>query len=227
MTQQISRPRRERRTQQERSSATTNDLLTAARELFARHGFAAVSTEAVCDRAKVTKGALYHHFKTKKDLFRAVYEREQQRLSMLVAQTYAQYGDPWEGLFQGTRAFLVHSMAPAVQRITLIDAPSALSWEVMREIRADCRRMMRYGLRSALGRDRFSPHEIESLTSLLYGAQIESVMAIAHAEEPDALLQATLEQMRLFFRSLEEMSGTRAADPAPTHPSLLTASPRA
>lgn len=218
MTQQTSSARRERRTQQERSSTTTNDLLSAARELFAHNGYAAVSTEAVCDRANVTKGALYHHFKNKKDLFRGVYEREQQRLSTQVAQTYAQYGDPWEGLFRGARAFLVQSMEPTVQRITLIDAPSALSWEAMRELRADCRRMMRYGLRSALGKHLFSPDEVESLTSFLYGAQCESVLTIAHAEDPDTMLEATLEQLRLFFRSLEGMADARAAAAASAAP---------
>ncbi|MEU2506640.1 TetR/AcrR family transcriptional regulator [Streptomyces sp. NPDC007863] len=206
MTQQAASRRTGQRTQQERSSTTTSQLLTSARRLFARDGYTATSLDAICEAASVTKGAFYHHFKNKEQLFRAVYEREQQALSSSIAQTYSHHDDPWEGLFQGMREFLVGSMEPSAQRITLIDAPGALGWEVMREIRADCRRMMSYGLRQALGREGQARQDVESLTSMVYGAQCEAAMAIAHSDDPDALLQATLRQFRLLFDSIARMS---------------------
>ncbi|MEV6650765.1 helix-turn-helix domain-containing protein [Streptomyces sp. NPDC051219] len=207
MTQRTA-SKRERRTQQERSSATTQQLLTAARKLFSREGYAATSLEAICDEASVTKGAFYHHFRSKEQLFKAVYEREEQGLSSAIAQTYSHYDDAWEGLFQGMREFLVGSMEPSTQRITLIDAPGALGWEVMRDIRADCRRMMFYGLSQALGKGRFPRHEIDSLTSMLHGAQCEAAMAMVHADDPDQLLEATLRQFRYLFQSLAQMPPT-------------------
>lgn len=191
-----------RRTQQERSSATTNHILTSARKLFARDGYTATSLDAICADAEVTKGAFYHHFRNKQQLFRAVYEREQQDLSDAIAQTYSHHKDPWEALFQGMREFLVGSTEPSTQRITLIDAPGALGWEAMREIRTDCRRMMLYGLSQALGKGRLPRHEIESLASMIYGAQCEAAMAMAHADTPDDLLDATLRQIRALFESL-------------------------
>ncbi|WP_424217663.1 TetR/AcrR family transcriptional regulator (plasmid) [Streptomyces sp. BI20] len=202
MTRQAGASRAGRRTQQERSSATTGQLLGTARKLFAQEGYAGTSLDAVCDAAGLTKGAFYHHFKNKQQLFRAVYEREQQDLSDVIAQTYSQYDDPWEALFQGMRQFLVGSMEPSTQRITLIDAPGALGWEAMREIRADCRRMMLYGMSRALGKGRFPRHEVDSLTSMVYGAQCEAAMAMAHAEDPEVLLQATLSQFRGLFEAL-------------------------
>ncbi|MGW6568405.1 TetR/AcrR family transcriptional regulator [Streptomyces sp. NPDC054975] len=206
MTQQTVARRTGRRTQQERSSATTHQLLVSARNLFARDGYSNTSLDAICEASDVTKGAFYHHFKNKEQLFRAVYEREQHDLSSAIAQKYSHYNDPWEALFQGIREFLVGSMEPTTQRITLIDAPGALGWEAMREIRADCRRMMSYGLSRALGKERFQRHEIESLASMIYGAQCEAAMAMAHADDPDELLESTLSQLRLLFESVKRMS---------------------
>ncbi|WP_235882154.1 TetR/AcrR family transcriptional regulator [Streptomyces apricus] len=205
-------PRTMRRTQQERSSTTTHQLLTAARGRFAADGYTATSLDAICADAKVTKGAFYHHFKNKQQLFRAVYEREQQGLSDAIAETYSHYGDPWEALFQGMREFLVGSMEPSTQRITLIDAPGALGWETMRDIRTDCRRMMFYGLSQALGRGRFPRHEIDALTSMLYGAQCEAAMAMAHADDPDVLLEATLRHFRHLFDSIAHLPATPATE---------------
>lgn len=205
MGQRTVSKRSERRTQQERSSATTRQLLTAARGLFAQDGYAATSLDAICEAAGVTKGAFYHHFRNKEQLFRAVYEREQQALSSAITETYSRYTDPWEGLFQGVREFLVGSMEPSTQRITLIDAPGALGWEVMREVRADCRRMMFHGLSQALDKGRFSRQEIDSLTSMLHGAQCEAAMAMAHADDPDQLLEATLRQFRYLCGAIAQM----------------------
>ncbi|MGW7068706.1 TetR/AcrR family transcriptional regulator [Streptomyces sp. NPDC054855] len=205
MTQQTAARRTGRRTQQERSSTTMQQLLVSARKLFAHNGYAATSLDAICDAAEVTKGAFYHHFKNKEQLFRAVYEREQQDLCSAIARRYSHCSDPWEGLFQGMREFLVGSMEPSTQRITLIDAPGALGWEAMREIRADCRRMMFHGLSQALGEERFPRHEVEPLVSIVYGAQCEAAMAMAHADDPEALLETTLRQFRYLFDSIRHL----------------------
>src|SRR3712207_6168462 len=72
-----------RRTQQERSETTTSELLAAARDLFAERGYAATSLGDITAAAAVTKGALYHHFSGKRDVFEAVCRLEQRRLTEL------------------------------------------------------------------------------------------------------------------------------------------------
>ena len=93
-----------RLTQQERTEATTAALLGAARELFAQDGYAATSLDAVVARAGVTKGALYHHFEGKDDLFAAVFARENARLLDAIVTAYGREPDPWDALEAGCRA---------------------------------------------------------------------------------------------------------------------------
>src|ERR671919_1349957 len=82
--------------QAERSDTTRAKLVGAARELFARRGYADVGTEEIVRRAKVTRGALYHHFEDKRDLFRAVHERVEEELVERIAAQIGGIEDPWE-----------------------------------------------------------------------------------------------------------------------------------
>src|SRR5918999_4564612 len=134
------RPMEARGRQEERSEATRARLMAVARELFAKRGYAGVGTEEIVRRAKVTRGALYHHFRDKRDLFRAVHEQHEQELVERIGAAMQGVDDPFEVLVTGTRAFLDACMEPAMIRIALIDAPAVLGWEEWREIGA------RYGL---------------------------------------------------------------------------------
>ncbi len=125
-----------RRTQAERTAATRAVLMTAAQKLFADKGFAEVSTQAIVSAAGVTRGALYHQFADKKDLFAAVYEEVERDLIASVAQQIAeaQPADPLEAMRVGARLFLDGCSAPEVQRIVLIDAPAVLGWDRWRAV---------------------------------------------------------------------------------------------
>src|SRR5215212_184607 len=105
------------RTQAERSESTRGALIDAARRLFADRGYAAVGTEEIVRAAGVTRGALYHHFDGKEDLFRAVYEDVERELVERVAASATAAGDPLELLHAGVQAFLDACEDPAVQRI--------------------------------------------------------------------------------------------------------------
>jgi AcrR family transcriptional regulator len=131
-----------RRTQAERTAATRALLIGAARKLFADKGFADVSTQAIVAAAGVTRGALYHQFDDKANLFAAVYEEVERDLVAEIAQqiTTAQPLDPLEAMRMGARLFLDLCAAPDVQQIVLIDAPAVLGWDEWRAVG------MKYGL---------------------------------------------------------------------------------
>src|SRR5215211_6294156 len=88
----------------ERGEATRAALLGAARALFAERGYAGVGTEEVVRRAGVTRGALYHHFRDKRDLFRAVYEQTEVEIVESIGARMAGRSDPMELLMEGVRA---------------------------------------------------------------------------------------------------------------------------
>lgn len=191
-----------RRTQQERSDATTGKLLAAARALFAEAGYAATSLDQIAAAASVTKGALYHHFEGKRDIFRAVYELEQARLSDLALAAYGRKRDPWDAFEAGCRAFLEASLDPGVQRITLLDAPGALGWEEMRELESHSFDMMVAGLGHAMDAGRVPRRPAEPLAYLLFGALCEAAMAIARADDPEASLKTMLRELRRLLGAL-------------------------
>ncbi|WP_407564322.1 TetR/AcrR family transcriptional regulator [Streptomyces sp. 184] len=202
-----------RRTQQERTAATTKDLVGAARAHFARTGYAAASLDAICAQAGITKGALYHHFRNKQTLFRAVYEAEQHRLRDAIADAFRACQDPWDGLRAGQRAFLTGSIEPGTQRITLLDAPGALGWAVMREVQADCRAMTRRGVEQAVhagGESSVPAVELDAMASVVFGALCECAMAVAHAPDPDAVLAASLRQVDRLVAALPGAAAARA-----------------
>src|SRR5438093_11516020 len=90
-----------------RSQATRVKLIAAARELFAQRGYAAVGTEEIVRAAGVTRGALYHHFAGKRELFVAVYEQvEQQLVEEIAKSALAGAADPLQVLRAGAQAFL-------------------------------------------------------------------------------------------------------------------------
>lgn len=204
-----------RRSQQERTRATTGALVAAARELFVEYGFAATTLDAICARAKVTRGAFYHHFRNKEHIFREVYAAEQERLAAVVRQAFQTERDPWDGMFAGCRAMLEASLEPAARRITLLEAPIALGWSAMRDIQAGCKDQMRRGLAIAVEAGCISERPLDPATSLLYGGLCESALDIARAAGQRAALDDALAELRLVLAGVSGRSSGGCAHNRP------------
>jgi AcrR family transcriptional regulator len=171
----------------EQSEATRAALIAAARELFAARGYANVGTEEIVRATGVTRGALYHHFEGKRDLFRAVYEAVEQELVERLAEGALSARDPMDALRGGAQAWLDACEDPAVAQIALLDAPSVLGWEEWREIG------LRYGfglvegtLQAAIDAGLLEPQPVRPLAHLVLGAVDEAAMLVARADDPDA-----------------------------------------
>ena len=188
-----------RRSQQDRTKATTDALLSTARRLFAEQGFAGTSLGVICDQAGVTRGAFYHHFSNKEQIFREVYTAEQEALATVVRRAFRAQEDPWDGVSAGCKALLEASLEPAVRKLTLIEAPVALDWSAMRGLQAGCKEQLRTGLTIAVEAGCIPPRPLAALTALLYGAICESALDIAHAEDERATLRDTLTQLELLL----------------------------
>ncbi len=165
--------------------ATREALVDAALELFTERGYAGVGTEEIVARAKVTRGALYHHFEDKRDLFRAVFERVEADLMERIGASMGGAEDPWELINTGMRSFLDACEEPAVKQISLTDAPAVLGWKEWREI--DNRHglgLTRAALEGAVAADVLRPIAVEPMAHLFVAALSEAAFVIAHAELP-------------------------------------------
>jgi AcrR family transcriptional regulator len=175
-----------RRTQAERTEATTAALVDAARELFARDGYDATSLDAVATRAGVTKGAVYHHFDGKRQLFEAVFSREVERMATPLAQAYGRKKDPWDAFQAGCRAFLDECLDPGLQRIVLLDAPAAIGWEGIRRLESPLLQLMELAIMRAVEAGRIAKRPPGPLAHFLFGASCEMAMIVARADDQKA-----------------------------------------
>ena len=182
----MSRPR----TQAERLAATRAALLKAAKTVFAEQGYEAAATEEIVRRAKVTRGALYHHFEDKRALFDAVASDVAREIATRI-DAMTPMDDPLQALIVGTGAFLDACLDPAVRRIYLIDAPAVLGWHRWREIDAPHGvRSLREGVTAMLAERPDDALAIEPTTFLLAGAFNEAALWIAEAKDEKAARRA-------------------------------------
>ncbi|MGZ8801919.1 MAG: TetR/AcrR family transcriptional regulator [Mycobacterium sp.] len=172
-----------RRTQAERTEATTNALIDAARKLFAHDGYEATSLAAVAARAQVTKGAVYHHFAGKRQLFEAVVTREVNRITAALLVSYRRREDPWEAFRVACRTFLDECLDPDVQRILLLDALSAIGWEQTRRLEAPLLDGMELAITTAAEAGSIAQRPPTPLAHFLFGALCETAMAVARADD--------------------------------------------
>jgi AcrR family transcriptional regulator len=169
------------------SEATRRALVSAGRALFGTRGYASVSVEAIARRARVTTGALYHHFGDKQDLFRAVFDRVNAELAERLVAASAQHTDLWSQLIVGCDTWLDACRNGEVRQIVLIDAPSVLGWEEWRQIDSPHGFALTVrGLRAAMDAGVLKRRSPEALAYLLYGALNEAGLALARAEDFDA-----------------------------------------
>lgn len=183
----MSRPQTLPRTQAERMAATRAALLKEARTIFAASGYEAAATEEIVKRAKVTRGALYHHFKDKRALFEAVVEEVARGIAGTIDDMTVPVTDPLGALIEGTQAFLNACLDPAVRRIYLIDAPAVLGWHRWREIDAPHGvRSLREGVAAVLAERPDPGLAVEPVTFLLSGAFNEAALWIAEAKDEKA-----------------------------------------
>jgi AcrR family transcriptional regulator len=192
-----------RRTQAERSDATTSKLVAAAQELFGRDGYATTSIDAVAAAAGVTKGAAYHHFRNKAALFRSVFIEEQRQISTVLERVAAQESDSWSALLRGCRTFLEHCLNPAFRQIVLLDGPAVLGWEEAREIEyAHTLRVLTEGMRAAVADGSVVDGDLPARCQLIFGALCEAGMLLARSSDPAGALPVVAAEAEHLLSSL-------------------------
>lgn len=178
-----------RRTQEERSAATREALITGARKLWGLRGYAEVGTPEIATEAGVTRGAMYHQFADKAALFRDVVEVVEQDVMARMA--------PADAIRAAVDAWLEVSGDPEVRQLILLDAPVVLGWAGFRDV------AQRYSLgmteqliTEAIRAGQLARQPVRPLAQVLIGALDEAAMFIATADDPKRARRETRQVLR-------------------------------
>jgi len=177
----------------EQGRATREHLVAVATRLFAEHGYEGTSIEAVLEEAGVSRGSLYHHFKSKDALFDEVLEAVETRigeetLAAIVAETDPADPDPVVALRAGSRAWIRLAGDPVVRRILLVDAPAVIGWDRWREIEEQhALGGVKLTMQAAAERGLVRPEMVDLFAHMLLAGVNEIALVLARSpDDPDA-----------------------------------------
>ena len=168
----------------EYAEQTRNALLLAAAQAFAEHGFASTSITQIAKSARVTKGAVYHHFSDKDALFEEVVKHYNAAAQADVHEAIARHpDDAWGAAVAGLEATLDVCADPVAGRLIYLEGPIGLGWRRWRESERqythdNLRRLLLSGVQAGIFRDDIAS---EAMTQLLAGMITHAGIALAEA----------------------------------------------
>lgn len=168
----------------ERGKTTRERLISVGFDLFGANGYEATSISAILEAAGLARGAFYHHFATKADLFEAVLDRVIAQIAGVSADAARKFDDPVESLRAGCAAWLDVAMDPPIQQVVFIDSTSVLGWDRYKEI--DDRHTLgglKASMRAIARTGRIPEDSVEFLAHMVAGAVGEAAKLIVSAED--------------------------------------------
>ncbi|MBI3678725.1 MAG: TetR/AcrR family transcriptional regulator [Proteobacteria bacterium] len=191
--------------QGERRAATVHAIETSARRLFETRGFTATTIDDIGAKAGVAKGAVYHHFSSKEEIFTRVLEKVQEELATAQLATPEKTArDPLDLIAAGVLRYLLAISEPGIKQILLIDGPVVLGWEKWRAIDMHYfGALTKAALANALAQEP-AAKDIETVAHLLMGAIMEAALVCSTAANPRKSareLSATLRVMLQGFKT--------------------------
>ena len=199
-------------TQEARRTVTRAQLIASARSLFGSRGYDSTSTNDVLDAAGLSRGALYHHFGSKEDLFLAVFLDVEADIGKVVEEAALRQEDPLSRLRAGCLAWLEMGQRSEIQRIALIDAPSVLGWSRTRQI--DVEQVvggLTHAVRALAPRSGIPDELVEPLAHMLRASMDEAVLYSGDRPEPDRL-QRTAAAVELLIARLVDPGNAGTAE---------------
>ena len=191
-----------RRTKAE-SEATAAAILAAARDLYARRGYAAVAVEEVAAACGVTRGAVYHHFGSRVGLFAAVHASVTAAVAAEIERATDHVHDPWEGLEAGCHAFLRAVVADDARQVVLVDGPAVLGWARWRQDDArSSGRLLDAVLTELADAGRVRRDDVAATSALLSGAMNEAALWVADAPDRERALAQAWQALRRLLRGV-------------------------
>jgi AcrR family transcriptional regulator len=195
------------RRNKEETNETIRILIDVARKHFTEYGYASAALQSIVREANLTRGAIYHHFRNKKELFRIVLETVQQDVAVRVEQEASTSEDVWQQLYRGCRGFVMAAVEQQNKRIMLIDGPAILGWEVWRTMDQNhSMRLLRGQLEIMMQQGHFKTAPLDAMAHFISGALNETALWLAHESVQQAALEDTMKVITLFLEGQERIS---------------------
>ncbi|MDQ1675165.1 MAG: hypothetical protein QOC93_309 [Actinomycetota bacterium] len=201
---------------QEYSASTRRALVEVATELFTDRGYAGSSLDDIVAGARVTKGALYHHFSGKQALFESVFEKVEERAARDIHKAVRGATDPWDKALNGLRAFLEVLQAPQYRRIVIADGPAVLGYERYREQEERTTfGIVQEIVASVLSAYDLAPSMVETFSRVFFGAMSAAGAAVSTAEDPRRAGEEVEAAMAYILAGLRTLAESGAPLPGP------------
>lgn len=182
------------------TTETIRKLIDIARIHFTEYGYVNAALESIVHEANLTRGAVYHHFRSKMDLFRSVLEDVQREIAERVEQEASKHEDSWQQLYFGCRAFMIAAVEERNRRIMLIDGPAILGWETWREMdKNHSMRLLRAQLDTMQKQGDFQVIPLDALTHFISGGLNEMALWLATPSAQPKTLDETMQVLTAFL----------------------------
>ncbi len=190
------------------SASTKRALVDVAEQLFAEKGYAGTSLDAIVSGARVTKGALYHHFSGKQALFESVFERVEQESSKRIQKALRGHKDPWSKAMEGLRSFLDVVQDGHYRRIVIQDGPAVLGYERYREQEerstfANVVDIVRATLDA--GSWDLDDDMLQTFARIFFGALSSAGESVATSEDPEAAAHRVETAIRFMLAGMQSL----------------------
>ena len=207
---------------QQYSASTKRALVDVAEELFTNDGYASTSLDAIVAGARVTKGALYHHFSGKQALFESVFERVETDAAKHIQKALRGHRDPWEKALAGLRAFLSVVQEPRYRRIVIQEGPAVLGYERYREQeeRSTFANVVDI-VRAVLSAGTWDLDEdmLQTFARIFFGAMSSAGESVSSAEDPIAAALRVETAIGFILAGFQALAETGVELPAGVDPS--------
>lgn len=195
------------------TTETIRKLIAVARTHFTSHGYADAALESIVHEANLTRGAVYHHFRNKKELFRIVLEDVQREVAEKVELESSTSEDLWQQLSLGCRAFIMAAVEERNRRIMLIDGPAILGWKVWREMdKNHSMRLLRGQLEIMKNQGYFQMTPLDALTHFISGGLNEMALWLANESSRSNALDEAMSVLTVFLEGFKQNTIHSAED---------------
>ena len=191
------------------AALTRAAVLDAAKSLFVEKGFDATSVEDIGKLAQASKGAVYHHFSDKQEIFAELFRAAESAIMQDVIAAMATDGEPWDQFVAATRAFLHGFAHDDAARSLLRQVIGVLGWDRVRAIDEEVALpLVRALLEQFVKTGEIRPLPVDATSEMLFSLFCDASLFIAAADDAAT---ASDEVETVIFAMLDGLRSPRTA----------------